>query len=453
MRSLITYLLFLTAALGHEPQPKNALLNFMLDTAAESDEFATLFFWYLTVQQTESPNRNYDVAMPFLMARIRSELVDQLHVQIELVRKLADTVGAVANSKRDRPAKIERLREILGGSFGESLRDINPVIFPLCPQLSTTGIDASTATLYKSALLPLGLDWHVTRLLDSGGEADKANLTVRDGKLVKRTIFKKGDDLRQDQLVTSYLHLIDGLLSNAGLDLKTVVYRVLATGKAEGLIEVVPDATNISHVLEQHVGGIPMFLMTNNRIQASHSDAVENYIRSSAFYSIVTYFLGVGDRHLDNILLTGDGRLFHVDFGFILGRDPKPLPPAVRLTREMIDGMGGIGSNGFQSYLRHCCVAYRILRRYAPLLINVFSCVCDSLPGLDPAKDVGFLFSRLRLDLDDDAASEHISKIISDSANALFPQLMEKVTRMIINCRQRLILFLKVHKAAQKNRK
>ena len=54
------------------------------------------------------------------------------------------------------------------------------------------------------------------------------------------------------------------------------------------------------------------------------------------------YVLGVGDRHLDNLLLCENGRLFHVDFGFILGRDPKPLPPPMKLTSEMLQAMGGI---------------------------------------------------------------------------------------------------------------
>lgn len=46
-------------------------------------------------------------------------------------------------------------------------------------------------------------------------------------------------------------------------------------------------------------------------------------------------------RHLDNLLLTDDGRLFHVDFGFILGRDPKPFPPPMKLCKEMVEAMGG----------------------------------------------------------------------------------------------------------------
>ncbi len=43
-----------------------------------------------------------------------------------------------------------------------------------------------------------------------------------------------------------------------------------------------------------------------------------------------------------------DGRLFHIDFGYILGNDPKPFPPPMKLCKEMIEAMGGQGSDYYK---------------------------------------------------------------------------------------------------------
>lgn len=50
--------------------------------------------------------------------------------------------------------------------------------------------------------------------------------------------------------------------------------------------------------------------------------AMDRFIKSCAGNSALTYVLGVGDRHLENILLRSSGAIIHCDFGFCFGRDP-----------------------------------------------------------------------------------------------------------------------------------
>ena len=57
------------------------------------------------------------------------------------------------------------------------------------------------------------------------------------------------------------------------------------------------------------------------------------------------------------------GKLFHVDFGYILGRDPKPMPPPMRLSKEMVEAMGGTTSDYFTDFKKLCYTAFLHLRR------------------------------------------------------------------------------------------
>jgi phosphatidylinositol 3-kinase len=272
-------------------------------------------------------------------------------------------------------------------------------------------------------------------------------------------IFKTGDDLRQDQLVIQIITLMDKLLQKENLDLKLTPYKVLATGPDHGLVQFIP-SKSLAAVLNDHQNNVLSFFRQYHPdpgpdgIYGIDSLVMETYIRSCgkldcsrgnnelqfmvflnittyiAGYCVITYLLGVGDRHLDNLLLSPDGHLFHVDFGFILGRDPKPFPPPMKLCKEMIEAMGGANSPHYAKFRQYCYTAFTTLRRNANLILNLFALMVDAnIPDIkiEPDKAVFKVQEKFRLDLSEEAAISYFQGLIAESVNALFPQIMETV--------------------------
>ena len=125
------------------------------------------------------------------------------------------------------------------------------------------------------------------------------------------------------------------------IDLEIVDYHVLPINLNSGIIEIVPDCLTIYEIKEKLDFSILNYIIEKNPNQTVES-LRNKFVKTCATYCVITYLLGIGDRHLDNIMITSDGRLFHIDYSFILGSDPKPLTqPKIRITEDMVDALGG----------------------------------------------------------------------------------------------------------------
>jgi len=249
------------------------------------------------------------------------------------------------------------------------------------------------------------------------------------------TIFKHGDDLRQDQLVVQMVTLMDKLLRRENLDLRLTPYKVLSTSIDYGFVQYI-DSLPLRDVLHQHSTVHDFFRYHRPSTTGPYGvepDVIDNYVRSCAGYSVICYLLGIGDRHLHNLLLCKNGRLFHIDFGYILGRDPKPLPPPIKLTKEMIDGMGGFGSVHWQEFRNLCYTTFLHLRRHANLILNLFALMVDaSIPdiALEPDKTVKKVQERFLLNLSDEEAVQYIQQLIDVSISAKMAAFVDIVHDM-----------------------
>ncbi|XP_014210139.1 phosphatidylinositol 3-kinase catalytic subunit type 3 [Copidosoma floridanum] len=410
------------------------LASFLITRACRNSTLANYLYWYLCVE-CENPidslsSAKQDSRVGEMYATVKDMFVNALSSgnsvwqerkafldkQKNFIDQLISLTKAVARESGNRKKKTERLRALLSDSepnFRVNFSNFEPIPFPLDPDISIKGISPNNAILFKSALMPIKLTFFTTNNKEYNA------------------IFKHGDDLRQDQLILQTIALMDKLLRRENLNLKLTPYRVLATSPRHGFLQFI-ESTTVAEVVANE-GSILNFFRkhhpSENDPYGVAPEVLDTYLRSCAGYCIITYVLGVGDRHLDNLLLTTSGKLFHIDFGYILGRDPKPLPPPMKLSKELVDGMGGIGSENYHEFRKQCYTAYLHLRRNANLILNLFSLMVDaSIPdiALEPDKAVKKVQDKLRLDLSDEEAVHFIQNLLDLSLTAVMAALVEQ---------------------------
>ncbi len=437
---LLLYLLQLVQALKFEkipPEPQDgstrdsSLANFLISRAVNNSMLGNFLHWYLMVEcDDRSPDQvkehrklfakvEFDFMTELMKAPEGPERRKTLLRQGELVTVLSKISKEVRFSREDRPRKIQRLKKYLADPKNELTVFDPPLPLPLDPDVSIVGCYPEDSVVFKSSLYPLLIHFKTS-----------------DGKKYP-IIFKTGDDLRQDQLVIQVIALMDRLLRKENLDLKLSPYRILATSSNAGAVQFVP-SMSLAAASAKYKGSILAYLRANNPDTAANlgirASTMDTYVKSCAGYCVITYLLGVGDRHLDNLLLAPDGHFFHADFGYILGRDPKPFAPQMKLCKEMVEGMGSSTSPHYAAFKSYCFTAYTTLRKSSNLILNLFSLMVDAnIPDIkvEPGRVVEKVRERFHLEMSEEEAMRHFEGLIVDSVGSIFPVVIDTIHNMM----------------------
>lgn len=422
---LCDYLPQIVQAIRNEPYSDSPLVLMLFRKALSNARIANLLYWQFKLNtKDDSFKQRSETLLNSLQWLCGKSMRSINSRQEELLTKLTEVSNKIKNTRESQ--RLFALHKEL-----ESIQDYlteNKPNLPIAPSLEVCDIDIKSCSYFTSNTLPLRLAFR------SCEESCKRTVKFH----TYETIFKIGDDLRQDMLAIQIIRIMEKLWLREGLDLRMVTFDCLATDERQGMIELVKNSDTLrriqaqSHFLKGPFEKKPIveWLRIRNTSELEYQLAVDNFTHSCAGYSVATYVLGICDRHNDNIMVTHSGHLFHIDFGKFLGdaqmmgsikRDRTPFV----LTGDMayvING-GDKPSKKFQTFIELCTMGFNIIRRNRNLFLNLFSLMTQSnIPGL--SKDaVSYIDKMLMPGLTEAEAMAKFTRMIDDCLNSRSTQV------------------------------
>jgi phosphatidylinositol 4-kinase len=150
-----------------------------------------------------------------------------------------------------------------------------------------------------------------------------ATFKVKDSKSVPASsgedywmssIFKVGDDCRQDVLALQFISIYKNIFEATGLDMYCFPYRVVATEPGCGVIEVIPKSISRDMMGREKVNSLYDWYLAEfgNEASVEFQKAQKEFVKSQAAYSVISYMIQIKDRHNGNIMFDKEGHIVHI---------------------------------------------------------------------------------------------------------------------------------------------
>jgi hypothetical protein len=150
---------------------------------------------------------------------------------------------------------------------------------------------------------------------------------------VKHVLLKSGDNPHQDRFALAMARVFNHLWQCEGVAVsvagqselvQNVLYGVLQSGVRSSVIEMVSGSTPVKSFHDRH-SKVMFAMFGDSWWQGDLNDWVPSapLIASAAAAFTTAYILGIGDRHQDNMLVSREGHLFNIDFGYLFGEHPR----------------------------------------------------------------------------------------------------------------------------------
>ncbi|KAK3715278.1 Phosphatidylinositol 4-kinase stt4 [Vermiconidia calcicola] len=376
--------------------------RYIIETAQFSQLFAHQIIWNMKANAFKDEESTQPDPVKPVLDKVTDAMVSSWSSEDRsFYEREFDFFGKVTGISGTLKPLIPRPKPEKKRKIEEELRKIQVevgVYLPSNPDGVVIGIDRKSGKpLQSHAKAPFMATFRIRK--DETQPEQIENQATQNGEVQKRktyevwqsAIFKVGDDCRQDVLALQMISAFRGIFNSVGLDVYVFPYRVTATAPGCGVIDVLPNSISRDMLGREAVNGLYEYFISKYGYEDSirFQEARNNFIKSMAAYSIISFLLQFKDRHNGNIMVDEAGHILHIDFGFCFDIAPGGIKferAPFKLTPEMVAVMGGsTDSQPFRAFEELCVKAFLASRQHVEQLSHIVLTMLDSgLPCFKP---------------------------------------------------------------------